>query len=132
MSKENVELVRTSFNAFKRGDFDEVIAMADPGIVIVQPRDMPDGSTYHGHEGLLAAFRDWPAQWDEFSVELIDVIDVSETQAVSVAQQRLRARDMELDQQVAGLHTIERGRHVRWDMFLSVDAALAASRASPS
>ena len=59
MSAENVDLVRRSFEAFARGDFETAFAAHDPGTEWRTASDEPDSQTYRGIEGLhqlVAAF----------------------------------------------------------------------------
>jgi len=127
MSEENVELVREGYAAWNRGDIDLIIEGAHPEIEIVQPPEVPDSKTYSGKAGVAEAFADWPKQWDDFRAELLEVIDVSDTKVVSVSRHQLRARDIEIEQEVSYVHTFRDGLVVRWEMFFTRDAALEAS-----
>jgi hypothetical protein len=127
MSEENLELVRAGYAAWERGDIESIVEGADPEIEIVQPPEVPDAKSYRGKEGVIEAFADWPKQWDEFHAELVEVIDVSDTKAISVARHHLRARGMEVEQEVAYVHTFRDGLVVRWEMFFTREQALAAA-----
>lgn len=129
MSDHNIELVRQSYAAWGRGDIGWFVEHCDPEIEIVQPPEFPDSKSYRGHAGLREAFEDWPKQWDEFRVELLEVIDVSDTKAISVSRHYLRARGIEMEQEVAYVHTFRNGLGIRWEHFLSRDQALRAARA---
>jgi ketosteroid isomerase-like protein len=52
MSPENVEVVRRSFEAFARGDFDTAFLEHDPGTEWRTALDEPDSQTYRGIDGL--------------------------------------------------------------------------------
>lgn len=84
-----------------RGVPDLEQAVAD-AFAAFQPVDIPDAKTYRGHAGLLEAFRDWPSQWDEFSVDL--------------------------DVDVWNVHVFDGGGFTSWNMFLTHEEALAAAR----
>jgi ketosteroid isomerase-like protein len=127
MSEENVEVVRQAYAAWERGDIQAIVHLCDPEIVIVQPPEVPDSKSYQGHQGVIATFEDWPKQWDEFEARLGEVIDVDERHVVSVCSQSLGAREMRLDLEAFFLHTLERGKHVRLDMFLTRKEALEAA-----
>jgi ketosteroid isomerase-like protein len=53
MSQENLELVRRTFDAFSRGDFDSAFSTFDPATEWCTAADEPDRQTYRG----LAAVR---------------------------------------------------------------------------
>jgi len=127
MSRENVELVCAGYAAWERGDVDLIVERAAPDIEIVQPPEVPDAKTYRGKAGVIEAFADWPKQWDEFRAELVEVIDVSDTKAISVARHYLRARGMDVEQEVAYVHTFRDGLVVRWEMFFTREQALEAA-----
>jgi ketosteroid isomerase-like protein len=54
MSQENVELVRRSFEAFARGDFETAFAAHGPGTEWQTAADEPDSQTFRGIDGLHA------------------------------------------------------------------------------
>ena len=65
MSRDNVEVVRRSFEAFVRGDFEAAFAAHDPDTEWRTASDEPDRQTYRGIDGLrrLAATIDEP--WED-------------------------------------------------------------------
>ena len=109
MSQENVEPIREMYAAWGRADIEWLIERSDPEIEIIQPPEVPDSKTYRGHAGVREAFDDWPKQWDDFRVELLDVIDVSDAQTISVTRHYLRARGIDMEQEVAYVHTARDG-----------------------
>jgi ketosteroid isomerase-like protein len=128
MSDANVELIRESYAAWIRDDVEWLIAHSDPGIEIIQPRELPDSKAYRGHAGLREALEDWPKQWDEFRLELLEVVDVSDTKAVSVTRHYVRARGIDMEQEVSYVHTIRDGLGLRWEMYLTREEALKAAQ----
>jgi len=58
MSRTNVETVRQGFEDFNRGDVEGVVAMCDPAVEWLPPRELPGVSDFHGHEGVRAAAED--------------------------------------------------------------------------
>jgi ketosteroid isomerase-like protein len=128
MSRENVELVRLGWDAFGRGDVESMQRTCQPDVVIVQPRELPDSKSYEGLAGVAESIEDWPRQWEDFLLEVVEVIDASDTQLVSVTRQRGRGREsgIEMDFEVAFLHTIRDGKLSRLEMFRSREEALEA------
>jgi ketosteroid isomerase-like protein len=123
----NVGVVEDAWAAWERRDWDWMIAHAHPDCEIAQPPQLPDASTYRGHQGLLEAFRDWPEQWDEFRPELLEVTELNPNQVLALTSQHLRARDIAMDQEVAFLLTLRDGKLERWEMFLTEAEALEAA-----
>jgi ketosteroid isomerase-like protein len=127
MSEELVELVRETYAAWQRGDIEWIVDHSDPAIEIIQPPELPDSKTYRGHAGVVEAFDDWPKQWDEFRVELVEVIDVSHDQVIWVTRHHLSARGIDIDQEVAYMHTWRDGLGIRVEIYLTRAEALEAA-----
>jgi ketosteroid isomerase-like protein len=74
-------IVRSSYEAFGRGDLDGALAMMDEEIVWHQAQGLPHGGTYHGLSAVRAAIFDpldeqW---WDEFEAVPDEVVGLSDT-----------------------------------------------------
>jgi ketosteroid isomerase-like protein len=129
MSLENVELVESGWAAFQRGDVGFLRELCRADVVIVQPPEVPDTKTYSGLAGVKEAVEDWPKQWQDFRFEVLEVIDISDDQAVSVTRHHGRGASsgIEMDAIVAYVHTITDGKLARLEMFFSKDQALSAA-----
>ena len=75
MSRGNVEVVRRSFEAFQRGDYEAAMVALDPGIEY-DLTHFPDGQIYLGHDGVREAFRIWLGAWEDYRQVLDELIDV--------------------------------------------------------
>src|SRR5690348_652555 len=102
MSQENVELVRAGFEAAVAGDAAAFEGYLTPDLEIVQPPEVPDAKTYRGPTAMRDAMDDWPSEWEDFRMELLEVIDVSDDTLVGVTRHRGRGghSQIELDFQV--------------------------------
>jgi ketosteroid isomerase-like protein len=58
MSQENVEVIRTVFDQFARGDFGRWFALTTDDFEFVTSPDIPDAGTYYGEEA-----RRWITAW---------------------------------------------------------------------
>jgi ketosteroid isomerase-like protein len=56
MSLENVEIVRSMYEAYARADFERGLSFLHPEIEFSQPEEEPGAGTYRGHEGVVHAF----------------------------------------------------------------------------
>jgi ketosteroid isomerase-like protein len=129
MSQENVEAVHKSFDAYQRGEWEGVVRDADPDIEVVQPPDFADASSYHGHQGFVEVLQWWPSQWEDFHVELTEVIDANDDQVILVTRQRGRGKGsgVEVAGEVAFVSTFRDGKMIRIEMFQSLQEALEAA-----
>ena len=78
MSQENVEAVRRMYDAYARGDFATGLSYLDSGIEFSRPAEEPGGGTYHGHDGVIEAFRGWTGAWDDYRVAVEELTDLGE------------------------------------------------------
>ena len=90
MSQEWVDLVRLGFEAVQRGDMAVSDGMTTPDLVLVQPPEVPDAKTYEGRDAIAEAMEDWPNQWEDFRMDLIEILDAGDEVAVSVTRHRGR------------------------------------------
>ena len=78
MSSSNVDLVRLSFEAFRRGDFEQAFAVYDPAVEWHTADDEPDSQTFVGIPGLRRFVADLAETWAnrfDSSVTFEDFID---------------------------------------------------------
>lgn len=84
MSKQNVEIVRESIEAFQHGDVDRALEIAHPDLV--STRHDPDGAVFHGHDGFLALVADWTEGWTEWSFRGDEYVDLGDEVVVRMPQ----------------------------------------------
>ena len=126
-----MELVRGGFDALAQGDLDTVDERTTADVVIVQPPEVPDAKSYEGRAAVAQAWADWPAQWEDFRLDLLEIIDVADEVAVSVTRHRGRGREsgIEMDFQVFYVHVGRDGKLARMEMFFTREQALEAAGA---
>ena len=132
MSQETVDLVKLGFEALLRGDVAAVQANTTRDVAIVQPPEVPDSKTYEGRAAILEMLEDWPRQWEDFRLDLVELSDVSDDTVVSVSRHRGRGREsgIEMDFQVFYVHRLRDRKLARLEMFFSREQALEAARLS--
>ncbi len=86
MPRERLEVVRTMYDSFNRGDTDTILELADPA-VSVEDHAVIDGTTYEGREGVIhfLAF-----QAEAFAAHRVELEEVLETGDEIVVVVRLR------------------------------------------
>src|SRR5512132_1907193 len=130
MSEENVEIVRSAFAAFERGDIEGILRLCDEDIVISQPPELPGVSPeQRGHRGVLEALAIWPEQWDNYRIELLRV-DAAPDDKVFVSQRssgRGKKSGIEVDMDFSFVFTVCEGRITEWRLFTQENDALEAA-----
>jgi ketosteroid isomerase-like protein len=132
MSQENIELVRTLFAAWNRGDLDDLVsrffhpeAEWHPYLSVLESR----GKVYRGHDAILKMFSDLQESFGEsLRVEAIELFDRGE-QVVGLieAQGTGGSSGVEVRQRWAQVATIRQGLILRVEPYPDLDAALEAA-----
>jgi ketosteroid isomerase-like protein len=129
MSAENVEIVR-------RG-YEEFIATGEPPEDIIAPgfvwdmstfRGWPEHKTYEGIEGLREFVADWAGAWEDWQLEVEDLIDAGD-EVVAIMQQsgRSKTTGLPIDMRFAQVWTVADGKETYMRMYAEPDEALRAA-----
>jgi ketosteroid isomerase-like protein len=131
-SQEWAELVEQGFEAVKEGDLDLFDEMSTPDLVMTQPPEVPDAKTYEGQDAVRKSLEDWPAQWEDFRMDLLEVVGLDDDVALSVTRHRGRGRGsgIEMDFEVFYVHWGREGKLARLEMFFNREQALKAAARS--
>jgi ketosteroid isomerase-like protein len=84
MSEENIEIIRSVFGAFERGDLGEMFEWVTDDVIT--HRVEPDDAVYHGKEGFLEAVADWIEGFADWTVAPEEFFDVGDSVVVRVHQ----------------------------------------------
>ena len=130
MLQENVEIVRTAFSAFDRGDIDAVLRLCAEDIVITQPPELPGVSAeQRGHRGVLEAFAIWPEQWEDYRIEILRIAAAPADRVIVTSRTRGRGRQsgVEVDMEFSYVFRIRDARIREMRIFVREDDALEAA-----
>ena len=133
MSQEGVELLQQALEAFKRGDVAWFEGKIAPDVVIVQAPEVPDSKTYEGPTAMADALADWPNEWEDFRMDLLEIIDLGDDVYVTAIRHRGRGREsgMQMDSEVFYVARGRDGKLARMETYFSRDQALAAAGQHP-
>ena len=131
MSQENVEIVRSAFEAFNRGDLDAWLdEYWTDDIDYRAAEGAPDDhGPINGKDDLRAFAQDWPDTFDDFKVEPLELIDAGDDIVVAVLRISGRAKlsGVEADMTYAELSTLRDGKIARGRQYFTRAEALAAA-----
>jgi len=127
VATEHVELARAGYAAFGRADYAWMIEHCTADVVIAHPPERPSAKTYRGRNEFRAAFTDWPSQWDAFALELVEVVELNHHQVLGWCKQRMRAGELELEQDRFDVFTFAAGKMSALQLFHTREQALAAA-----
>ena len=130
MSDENVAVVRSFFEAARRGDFGAAYAAMDPNIEWIEP-GVPElwfTGTYHGPDAVLTGvIQPTPTYVDDFSIRIDRYVDAGEDViALGHDGGRAKATGHTFDLPAAYVCTVREGRIVRFVAYVDTAQWLRA------
>jgi len=127
MSRENVEIVRRSYDAYVRGNLGSALAAFDPDVVACD-HDIPDSGEYSGLDGLFRWQADWESGWESWRWDPEEFIEAGEG-VVAVLRVYARGRQSGVDvERVDGaVWTLRDGKCIRLDYYGRRAEALEAA-----
>ena len=134
MSSANVDLVRSSFEAFARGDFERAFAVYDPAVEWHTADDEPDSQTYTGVPALRRFVEHLADPWtNRFGPAVVfeDFIDCGDW-VVAPWSGRLHGHGSGIEIAVAETYAVlvRDGRITRVDEYRTVERGARGRRAA--
>jgi len=125
---ENLDLVRSMFGAWERGDFSDT-DWADPRIEFVFA-DGPSPETVSGVAAMSESWRDFLRNWQGVRAEVEQFVELDGDRVLVLFRQHGRGRTSGLEvaqtaPRAANLFHLREGRVTRAVLFLNGDRALA-------
>jgi ketosteroid isomerase-like protein len=126
VSLENVELVRSIYADWERGDFSSV-DWADPQIAYAHLGDGPAPGSWRGKAEMAEAVRNWFSAWRDFRLAAQEYREIDEDRVLVLAHQSGRGKrsGLEMQASAASLFEIRRGKVARLHQYTDHDRALA-------
>src|SRR5436190_1661316 len=118
MSRENVEIVRSSLEAWQRDDLDAWLSTLDPAVewhTALERLVFGVGSVYRGIEGMRKFWNAYRTDLDDFRFEAQGLHDIGDERVVLLGHFRWRgpASGIELDSPAGLVMTVREGRIIR-------------------
>jgi ketosteroid isomerase-like protein len=129
MSEENVEIVKRMYGVFDSGDWQRASELADPEIEFDVSRTNPEGRVYRGMEGFEELMSQWLGPWEDYSLELLELIDAGDTNVVAVTREKgkIKGSDAWIQHVRGVLLTLRDGRITRYEEHQDRETALEAA-----
>jgi len=130
MSRENVEFVARGYAEFAAtGEFSEERTNPDFVWDMSTFAGWPEKKFYEGTAGAREFMAGWTEPWDNWELEVEDVIDAGPEYVIGVLRQRSTSKltGLEVDMQFAQLWTIRDGKYTRMRMYADLAEARAAA-----
>lgn len=128
VSEENVDVVRETFGAFARRDFDRVLDNVDPDVEVHVNQSTLKRRVWHGPRGVMDFLRLFWEPWDDLRVDAKEFIDAGDRVVVLLDQYaRPRRGKFELKMSVGHVFEIIDGRITTWSTYADQARALEAA-----
>jgi ketosteroid isomerase-like protein len=129
MANENVELVRSSWEASLAEDWPAVLATLDPDAEI-RDFDIPDADVGRGHDGFFGFLRRWNEAWGSWRVQDLDIRPEGDDRVIALFRMIASGEHsgLELERRDAIVYRIERGLIVYMAYYNDQDQAFEAVR----
>jgi ketosteroid isomerase-like protein len=132
MSEENVDLVRRGYELFAAGDLQGVADLFAPEAQMPAAGGLGVEGTmgvYRGPEGMLAAMREGIDAFDDFRVDVEEIVEDGDAVMVTVAiSGRGRASGLEQTERLVHLWILHEGKVVHGEVHRTTEEALQAAR----
>ena len=130
MSQENVEIVKSAYEALAREGLDRFMDYfaddVDYRAIVGAPDDI---GPIHGKPALRAWLQDWMDMFDDFTMELVKLVDAGDDAVVALERFGGRAKQsgVKTDQVIGDVFTIRAGEIATGREYPSLKQALSAA-----
>jgi ketosteroid isomerase-like protein len=94
----NAQTARQAFDAFSRGDAEELVRLCHPSFVWRPFRAQLEGTAYRGHDGIRRCVEDLQEDWSEVRIDPLELHEAGDLVVViGQVHGRGRASGVELD-----------------------------------
>ena len=127
MSRENVEVVERMYEAYFGNDLETAVSSYAPDVEW-DGTNLPDGKVGRGIEAIADHLARWSAMWENWNVEVEEIIDAGGEQVVVIIRETGRsASGLEMDERHGELYAVRDGRIVYRKGFSDPNEALEAA-----
>jgi len=119
VAERDIEILRASFDAFNRGDYDAALSGVSADVEFEPPGDAPLPTAYQGHEGAKRFWGSMRDVFDEFRSEPEEIVDAGRGRYVVPVTERFRTKGSqpEIVESNAIVFTMTDGKVVRVQIF---------------
>jgi ketosteroid isomerase-like protein len=128
---QNVDAIRRAYEAVGSGDFDIVLDIVDPDIVLRDRPESPDPRTYHGYDGVRQALESSDESFDGFELHPEEFIAAGDYVIVVLTMRGTgRGSGVTVEDRIAHQWQVKEGRVVALQVYSDPDEAVRDARAS--
>jgi len=127
MSQENVEVLRSGYEAWNRGDRDAAFESLEPEFELQLPEGGMNVGSFHGREAVTKLFEDYFEVFESFQMEPEEFFEAGDQIVVFVrTPARGKGSGVEVEFRPAHVWTMRAGKAARLEIFPERQRALEA------
>jgi ketosteroid isomerase-like protein len=125
----NVEIVRATIDAFNREGVEAALVYFDPEVEWVGPPEWLEKHLYKGHDGIREIAAVWGENFDEYRLDIEEVIDAGHNHVVALVLQRglIKGGGGPIEGRIGYDWEVRDGKGVRVQVYFSWKEALQAA-----
>jgi ketosteroid isomerase-like protein len=129
VQSERFDIVTRGIEAYNRGDQDALAEFVSEDMVAVVPDGMANAGVYHGPEGFRQMMAGWDEAWEEFTVDVEELVEEGDALIAQVLQYgRGRGSGIETRMHAFYVLHVRDGRLCGWRWCQSREEALRHAR----
>lgn len=130
--RQNIEAIKRGYHSVGQGNFDGILDLIDPDIVVRDRPESPDPRIYHGHEGVLEALAASDETFAAFELEPEDFIGEGDYVIVILTMRGTgRGSGAKVEDRIAHQWKVRDGKAVEVQVYSDPDDAVRDARAGP-
>jgi ketosteroid isomerase-like protein len=129
VAAEDVEILRSAYEALNRGATSEALAALDRDAEWVEHSSLPEAGAYRGRDAIEAFLDGFLESWEEFRQEPEQFVDAGERVGIVLhSYARGKGSGVEVEMRYAHVWTMRDGQGVRVDTYEDAAEALGTLR----
>ncbi len=127
MAQDNVDVIESAWEAFRKGDLDGATEMVDPSCELIAPETLPWGGTYVGPDGFRQFFAKLNEHFEQFKPVPEKVLGADDDHVVVVVRLTGQTKKgNEVETEVVWIYRLRGGKVVSAQPFTDTAQMLEA------
>jgi ketosteroid isomerase-like protein len=128
--RQNVEAIKSGYDSVGQGNFDGMLALIDPDVVVRDRPESPDPRIYHGHQGARDALAASDETFVGFEMEPEEFIGEGDYVIVVLTMRGTgRGSGVKVEERIAHQWRVRDGKAVALQVYSDPDDAVRDARA---